>query len=266
MLMFTSVFIACAFLGAIVGFFAGLLGIGGGLIIVPVLVYLLPLLGISAELAFPMALATSLASIIFTSTSAAFAHHKNGNIPWPLAKSLVTTVAIGAVLGAIIAGLLSLQALTTIFGSAVLILAIYMFLSIKIERSIPLPSKWWLQFIGLFTGILASLMGIAGGAILVPILMYCSLSMRQAIGVATASGIIVALFGTLGYIFVGLGQSELPPWSIGYIYLPALLGIVLTSSLFAPLGVKAGAKLSLPYLKKGFAMFLMLVAIKMMWY
>ncbi|MFT6920401.1 MAG: putative membrane protein YfcA [Cognaticolwellia sp.] len=264
--MFSSVFLACALLGAAVGFFAGLLGIGGGLIIVPVLVYLLPLLGISAELAFPMALATSLASIIFTSTSAAFAHHKNGNIPWPIAQRLVITVAIGAMLGAVIAGMLSLKALTLIFASAVLILAAYMFLSIKTERSVALPSNWVLQFIGLFTGVLASLMGIAGGAILVPILMYYSLSMRQAIGLATASGIIVALFGALGYVIIGLGQSDLPPWSIGYIYLPALLGIVLTSSLFAPLGVKAGAKLSLPYLKKGFAIFLMLVAIKMMWY
>ncbi|MBA6291642.1 sulfite exporter TauE/SafE family protein [Colwellia sp. MB3u-70] len=264
--MFISVFLACALLGTVVGFFAGLLGIGGGLIIVPVLVYLLPLLGISAELAFPMALATSLASIIFTSTSAAFAHHKNGNIPWPIAQRLVITVAIGAMLGAIIAGMLSLKALTLIFASAVLILAAYMFLSIKVERSVALPNNWVLQFIGLFTGVLASLMGIAGGAILVPILMYCSLSMRQAIGVATASGIIVALFGALGYVIIGLGQSDLPPWSIGYIYLPALLGIVLTSSLFAPLGVKAGTKLSLPYLKKGFAIFLMLVAIKMMWY
>jgi len=264
--MFISVFLACALLGAVVGFFAGLLGIGGGLIIVPVLVYLLPLLGISAELAFPMALATSLASIIFTSTSAAFAHHKNGNIPWPIAQRLVITVAIGAMLGALIAGMLSLKALTLIFASAVLILAAYMFLSIKVERSVALPSNWVLQFIGLFTGVLASLMGIAGGAILVPILMYYSLSMRQAIGVATASGIIVALFGALGYVIIGFGQSDLPPWSIGYIYLPALLGIVLTSSLFAPLGVKAGAKLSLPCLKKGFAIFLMLVAIKMMWY
>ena len=96
--------------------------------------------------------------------------------------------------------------------------------------------------------------------------MYCSLSMRQAIGVATASGIIVALFGALGYVVIGFGQSELPAWSIGYIYLPALLGIVSTSSLFAPLGVKAGAKLPLRYLKKGFAVFLMLVAIKMMCY
>ncbi len=264
--MFISVFLACGLLGAIVGFFAGLLGIGGGLIIVPVLVYLLPLLGISAELAFPMALATSLASIIFTSTSAAFAHHKNGNIPWPIAKKLVITVAIGALLGAIIAGLLSLKALTIIFASAVLILAAYMFLSIKVQRTVELPTNWILQLIGLITGVLASLMGIAGGAILVPILMYCSLSMRQAIGVATASGIVVAFFGAIGYVVIGFGKSALPDWSIGYIYLPALLGIVLTSSLFAPLGVKAGANLSLPYLKKGFALFLILVAVKMIWW
>jgi len=264
--MFISVFLACALLGAVVGFFAGLLGIGGGLIIVPVLVYLLPLLGISAELAFPMALATSLASIIFTSSSAAFAHHKNGNIPWAIAKKLVITVASGALLGAVIAGMLSLKALTIIFASAVLILAVYMFLSIKVQRSVALPTDWRLHLIGLFTGVLASLMGIAGGAILVPILMYCSLSMRQAIGVATASGIVVAFFGALGYVVIGFGESNLPSWSVGYIYLPALLGIVLTSSLFAPLGVKAGAKLPLVYLKKGFAIFLMLVAIKMIYY
>ena len=169
-------------------------------------------------------------------------------------------------LGAVIAGLLSLKALTIIFASAVLVLAFYMLLSIKVERSVALPTNWVLQFIGLFTGVLASLMGIAGGAILVPILMYCSLSMRQAIGVATASGIIVALFGALGYVIIGIGKENLPAWSVGYIYLPALLGIVLTSSLFAPLGVKAGAKLPLRYMKKGFAVFLMLVAIKMMWY
>ena len=262
--MLLSVFLACALLGAIVGFFAGLLGIGGGLIIVPVLVNLLPFFGVAAELAFPMALATSLASIMFTSSSAAFAHHKNGNIPWGIAKRIGITVAIGAMLGAIIAGMLTLDALTLFFACAVFSLAVYMFLSIKIERSIALPANWILQIIGLFTGIIASLMGIAGGAILVPILMYCSFPMRQAIGVATASGIVVALFGALGYVLIAPEQSLLPDWSFGYIYLPALLGIVLTSSLFAPIGVKVGSSLPIPYLKKGFAVFLMLVALKMM--
>lgn len=263
MSMFVSVFLACTLLGAVVGFLAGLLGIGGGLIIVPVLVYLLPFLGISGEVALPMALATSLASIIFTSSSATLAHHKNGNIPWHIAKQLVFTVAIGGVLGAIIAGSLSLNALTNLFASAVFILAIYMLLSIKIERSIPLPNFTILAIIGLLSGIIASLMGIAGGAILVPILMYCSLTMRQAIGVATVCGIVVALFGAFGYVIIAPEQAMLPPWSIGYIYLPALLGIVLTSSLCAPVGVKVAKDLPVPYLKKGFAIFLMLVAIKM---
>lgn len=264
MSMFVSVFLACTLLGAVVGFFAGLLGIGGGLIIVPVLVYLLPLLGISHEIALPMALATSLASIIFTSSSATRAHHKNGNIPWPIAKQLIFTVAIGGVVGAIIAGSLSLAALTNLFASAVFLLAIYMFLSIKIERSIALPNHGILAIIGLVTGIIASLMGIAGGAILVPVLMYCSLAMRQAIGVATVCGIVVALFGALGYIIIAPQPSLMPSWSLGYIYLPALLGIILTSSLCAPIGVKVACSLPIPILKKGFALFLMLVAIKMM--
>ena len=261
--MLLSVFLACTLLGAVVGFFAGVLGIGGGLIIVPVLVYLLPTLGVSAELAFPMALATSLASIIFTSSSAALAHHKNGNIPWRITKCIGPTVAIGAMLGAVIAGMLSLDALTLFFAIAVFMLAAYMFLSIKVERSIAQPENWVLQLIGLLTGIVASLMGIAGGAILVPVLMYCSLPMRQAIGVATASGILVALFGAFGYVVIAPEQANLPAWSLGFIYLPALCGIVLTSSLFAPIGVKVAKVLPVPYLKKGFAIFLMLVAIKM---
>jgi uncharacterized membrane protein YfcA len=139
-----------------------------------------------------------------------------------------------------------------------------MFISVKIERTIPMPSTLMLQLIGLVVGAIASLMGIAGGALLVPILAYCSLPMRNAIGVATASGIVVALFGALGYIFVGIEQPDLPAWSVGYIYLPALLGIILTSSFLAPVGVRVGANLPVPILKKGFAVFLMLVAIKMM--
>lgn len=262
--MFISVFIACTLLGAIVGFFAGLLGIGGGLIIVPVLVYLLPLLGLSGELALPMALATSLASIVVTSSAAAFAHHKNNNIPWHIARNLAVSVAVGAIMGAVIADQLSSQTLTRIFALAVFLLASYMFLSVKIEKKIAMPSMLVLHLIGLSTGLLASLMGIAGGAILIPILSYCSLSMRHAIGVATACGIVVALFGALAYIVMGVNEAGLPAWSFGYVYLPALLGIILTSSLFAPVGVNVAGRVKVDNLKKGFALFLMLVALKML--
>jgi hypothetical protein len=258
-----TVFIFCLILGALVGFLAGLLGIGGGLIIVPALVYLLPLLNISPELIMPMALATSLATIVITSSSAAFAHHKNANIPWPLAKLVIIFVAIGALSGAIIADLLSAKTLTLIFSVAVILLAIYMLRSISRPKRRRLPSHNKLRLIGFFTGTLASLMGISGGAILIPTLTYFGVQLRYAIGVATACGMVVALFGSLGYIITGWNQPHLPSWSLGYLYLPALLGLVLTSSLLAPTGVQLAKKLPVTTLKKLFALFLIVVALKM---
>ena len=263
------IFISCIFLGAIVGFLAGLLGIGGGLIVVPTLVYLLPTLNVggevlSAEVIMPMALATSLAAIVMTSSSAAYAHNKNNNIPWDIVKPLLFIVAFGALSGAFIADLLSAKALTHFFAIAVMLLATYMLLSIRSQHSDTMPSRLKLQLIGFITGIVASLMGMAGGIILVPVLSYFGMPLRHCIGIATICGVMVALFGSLGYIISGLNNNLLPAWSLGYVYLPALLGIVLTSSLFAPVGVKISAKLPVQTLKKFFAVFLILVALKMM--
>jgi len=258
------IFVSCIFLGAIVGFLAGLLGIGGGLIVVPVLVYLLPQLGISNEVIMPMALATSLAAIVMTSSSAAFAHHKNNNIPWHITKPLMFIVASGALLGAFIADRLSAQALTNFFAGAVIVLASYMLVSIRSRQTREMPSNIQLQVISLVTGVIASLMGMAGGAILVPVLTYFGMPIRHCIGIATVCGVMVALFGSLGYIISGMGNELLPAWSLGYVYLPALLGVVLTSSLFAPVGVKYAAKLPVQTLKKFFAVFLIVVALKMM--
>ena len=259
-------FIACLILGAIVGLLAGLLGIGGGLVIVPVLVYLLPQLGVSPDIVMPVALGTSLATIVVTSAFAVRAHHKNRNIPWALARQLMFMVALGALIGAFIADQLSGQTLKNIFATAVIILACYMLLSIrsKKENTRELPANWLFQGIGLFTGVMASLMGIAGGAILVPALTYFGMQLRHTIGVATACGLVVAVFGSLGYIIAGLDQENLPSLSLGYIYLPVLLGISLTSSMFARYGVKMASKLPVRTLKKGFAVFLIIVAMRMM--
>ena len=257
------IFISCVLLGALVGFLAGLLGIGGGLLVVPALVYLLPQLGLDNEVIMPMALATSLSAIVMTSSSAAFAHHKNKNVPWDLTRPLMFIMAFGAMLGAFIADNLSAQTLTNFFAGAVIILASYMFASIRMQRSKTMPSRGKLQVIGFFTGVTASLMGMAGGAILVPVLTYFGLQLRHCIGIATVCGVMVALFGSLGYIISGLDNELLPAWSLGYVYLPALLGVVLTSSLFAPIGVKFAAKLPVQTLKKCFAVFLILVALKM---
>jgi uncharacterized membrane protein YfcA len=263
--MFLTVFLSCLLIGSVVGFLSGLLGIGGGLVIVPALVYLLPKLSLSNEVIMPVALATSLASIVITSGMAAFAHNKNNNIPWPLARRLMFSVALGALTGAFIADALSSKTLTGIFAGAVIFLACYMLFSINSTKKRPLPGNIVLQFIGLFTGVIASLMGIAGGAILVPVLSFCGMPLRQTIGVATICGVMVALFGSLGYVITGLNQPHLAPWSVGYIYLPALLGLTLTSSLLAPYGVSVARKLPVASIKKFFAAFLILVAIKMIW-
>lgn len=261
--MILIVFLSCIALGAIVGFLAGLLGIGGGLIVVPALVYLLPQLGVNEAVVMPLALGTSLAAIVITSSSAALAHHKNNNIPWHLAKPLMALVAIGALMGAFIADALSTQALKAFFASVVILLASYMLMSISSQKERELPAKVVLQGISWLTGIIASLMGMAGGAILVPALSYFGMPLRHSIGIATVCGVLVALFGSLGYIITGLDQNALPQWSLGYIYLPALLGIIISSSLFAPLGVKFASKLPVKTLKKCFAVFLIFVAIEM---
>lgn len=261
--MFVSVLILCAILGSITGFLAGLLGIGGGLVIVPALVYLLPSLGIPSDSLMPMAIGTSLATIVFTTASGTFAHHKNSNIPWGIAKQLMVMIALGALVGAFIADSLSNESLTFIFATAVTILACYMLFSGRVVKSKPIPSFLLIKTIGFGTGYIASIMGIAGGAILVPILTYYSMPIRQAIGTATACGFVVAVFGAAGFIFTGLDQDNLPDWSLGYVYLPAFIGIIATSSIFAPYGVKLAEKLPVRYLKRLFAGFLILVAIKM---
>ena len=262
--MFLDVLIACALLGCLTGFLAGLLGIGGGLVIVPVLIHLLPLFGVSHDHIMPVALATSLASIVFTSVIAARAHHKNDNIPWPITKQLMVTVAFGASLGAYVVDALSKETLTTIFAVAVILLASYMLLSIKVQKTKPMPRNSMINVIGLSVGYFSSLMGIAGGAILVPLLTHFSMSIRLAIGTATVCGLVVAVFGSLGFILAGLDQDDLPLWSIGYVYFPALIGIVSTSSLSAPYGVRLANKLPVRYLQRLFAIFLLIVAVKML--
>lgn len=260
---FFTVFISCLCLGAFAGFLAGLLGIGGGLILVPFLVYLLPLIGVNHELIMPMALATSLASIAFTSASAAFSHHKNNNILWPLARKVALYVSIGSVFGVFVAEQLSSEALSHFFAGAVIVLASYMFMSIKFTNTRAMPSTFLFSGITVLIGAFASLMGVAGGTILIPVLSYFGVNVRHAMGVATVSGIAIAIFGSLGFIYIGFYQEQLPSYSLGYIYLPALFSIVLASLFFAKLGVKMASRLPVVTLKKFFSIFLIIVAINM---
>ncbi|MBB1308400.1 sulfite exporter TauE/SafE family protein [Pseudoalteromonas sp. SR41-8] len=259
----------CALLGSGVGFLAGLLGIGGGLVIVPVLsIILLHFEILPAEQVVIAAIATSLASILFTSTSSAIAHHKNGNVPWTLAPWVMTGVALGALISGFIAALLPEQVVRLVFAVTVVLIAIKMFVSNKREPSVErdMPNKGVLTIMTTITGGLSAMIGIGGGALLVPLLTFFSVDMKKAIGCASACGIVIALFGSIGYISSGSGHFALEDGFAGFVYLPALFGIICTSWFTAPLGAKATHYLPVSLVKKIFAALLLATAVKMIMY
>ncbi len=251
-------------LGAIVGFLSGLLGIGGGLIIVPTLNYLLPLLDIPPSLVMPMALATSLASIIMTSSSSAYSHYRLGNVDTSVIKNLLPGVLIGAAMGSVIADALPTAYLPKIFGAIVLLLALQMGLSLSFKGGKPFPSKGKNVCSGTFIGTVSSLAGIGGGVLIVPYLNYFGIRMQSAIGSASLCAVFLAFSGMLGFVVIGLQQPlALPSLSLGYVYLPALLGIVVTSVLTTRIGAKMATKLPTVFLKRIFSLFLLCIGVSM---
>ncbi|WP_462152544.1 sulfite exporter TauE/SafE family protein [Pseudoalteromonas xiamenensis] len=257
----------CALLGSGVGFLAGLLGIGGGLVIVPILSsILLHFRVLPIEHIVITAIATSLASILFTSTSSALAHHKNGNVPWDIAPWIMVGVALGALLSGFMAAWLPEKAVRMVFAVSVILIALKMMFSGKNQDQKPrnLPNKSILTLLTSLTGGLSAMIGIGGGAVLVPLLTFFSLDMKKAIGCASVCGIVIALFGSIGYITSGSDLLALQDGFAGFVYLPALIGIVCTSWFTAPLGGKATHVLPVSTIKKIFAALLLLVATKML--
>ncbi|WP_144206880.1 sulfite exporter TauE/SafE family protein [Shewanella donghaensis] len=260
--------LSCALLGVGVGFLAGLLGIGGGLIIVPILSSILLHFEIlPAEQVVIVAIATSLASILFTSTSAAIAHHKNGNVPWGLAPWVMTGVALGALISGFMAALLPDKIVRLVFAVSVVLIALKMLYSSTksdVSTQDKMPNKGLLTIFTTIIGGLSAMIGIGGGALLVPLLTYFSLDMKKAIGCASACGIVIALFGSIGYISSGSAYFSLEDGFAGFVYLPALLGIVCTSWFMAPIGAKSTQHLPVSIIKKLFAALLLVMAAKMM--
>lgn len=257
----------CALLGSGVGFLAGLLGIGGGLVIVPVLSgILLHFDVLPADQVVVAAIATSLASILFTSTSSAIAHHKNGNVPWDLAPWIMTGVAFGALISGFMAALLPEKVVRIVFAVSVVLIACKMLYSsfkkgASNDRN--MPNKGLLTIFTTITGGLSAMIGIGGGALLVPLLTFFSLDMKKAIGCASACGIVIALFGSIGYISSGSSHFALEDGFAGFVYLPALLGIVCTSWFTAPLGAKSTQHLPVSTIKRIFAVLLFVMATNM---
>ncbi|CAH0541141.1 sulfite exporter TauE/SafE family protein [Vibrio marisflavi] len=247
-------------LGLIVGVLAGLLGIGGGLVVVPALHFLLPYIGVSTDVGMRIALATSLACIIVTTSSSVFNNLRLKNIDFYAARTLVPGVVVGGIFGVSLATWIPTEYLPKVFGIIVLGMAIQMFRSVNSQATRPLPSALKTAFSGVGIGTIASLAGVGGGSLTVPFLNRHGIEMRKAVGTSSVCAFAIAVSGMLSFTLHGYHATGLPKWSFGYVYLPALLSITITSVFTTKIGVRLAVGLPTKTLKKIFAIFLMIVA------
>lgn len=249
--------------GLIAGVLAGLLGVGGGLVIVPMLVFCFVKQGVQADLIMHMALGTSLASIIFTSISSFMSHHRRGAVDWSIVKDIVPGILIGTFGGTFVASRLSTGFLKGFFCIFLYSVATQMIMNKKPKASRELPGSGGMFGIGSGIGLASALVGIGGGSLSVPFMLWCNIPAHRAIGTSAAIGFPIAIAGALGFIVNNLHATGLPQYSLGYVYLPALLFIVCFSVMTAPLGAKLAHSLPVDKLKRIFALFLYAVATKM---
>lgn len=251
--------------GAVAGVLAGLLGIGGGLVIVPMVVFGLTWQATPPEHIMHLALGTSMASIIFTSVSSFMAHHRRGAVQWDVVRRIVLGILLGTFLGASLASRLSTNVLKAIFVVFLYYMAVDLLRNRKPKASRTLPGPWGMFGVGTVIGVVSAFVGIGGGTLSVPFMIYCNLPVHTAIGTSAAIGFPIAVAGTVGYVVNGLGAANLPSLSLGYIYLPALLGLVLLSVLTAPLGARLAHSLPVDKLKRIFALLLFVIGTKMLY-
>ena len=250
--------------GAFAGLLAGLLGVGGGLLIVPILALSFATQGIADEVQMHLAVGTSLATIIFTSLSSIYAHHRRGAVAWPVFRAMTPGIILGALLGAVIARWLPSFSLRTLFGVFELFVALQMALSLKPAPHRGLPGSWGMSGAGAVIGSLSALLGVGGGTLTVPFLLWCNVAIHRAIATSAACGLPIAVAGATGFVISGWHNTLLPEWSSGYLYWPALLGVVTASVLFAPLWARLAHRLPTLVLKRLFALLLLGLALRML--
>ena len=261
-----SLIFSLCLLGLATGFLAGLLGIGGGMIMVPFITAILSSRGVDVDLSIKMAIATSMGTIIFTSISSVRAHQKRGAIRWDLVKSLAPGIVLGAAIASVgVFSILKGSALALFFALFVSFSATQMFLDKKPAPSRAVPGPAGLIGAGSVIGFLSGLLGAGGGFISVPFMTWCNVAIHNAVATSAALGFPIALANAVGYVVGGSGLTDLPPYSIGYIWLPALLVIASCSVLTAPLGATAAHKLPVKKLKRLFASILYLLAAYMLY-
>ena len=250
-----------ALLGLIAGFLAGLLGIGGGMIMVPFLTMILSARGVDPQLSIKMAIATSMATIVFTSVSSVRAHHKRGAVRWDIVKRLAPGIVLGAAAGSLgVFSSLKGSSLALFFAVFVGFSATQMFLDRKPSPTRQLPGPTGLVSAGGIIGLVSGLVGAGGGFISVPFMIWCNVAIHQAVATSAALGFPIALANVSGYIISGYQLTNLPDYSLGYVWLPALMVIASCSVTTAPLGALTAHNLPIKTLKKVFAGILYLLA------
>ncbi len=252
-------------LGIFAGFIAGLFGVGGGLMLVPLLFMIFAAQGFAEAHLMHMALGTSMATIVFTSISSMRAHHLHAAVRWEIVKSMAPGLMLGTLTGTLIASSISTRPLAIMFTVIVYYAALQMSFGFTPKPSHRLPGTAGLFLAGMLIGGVSSLVSAGGGFMSVPFMLWCNVAIHQAVGTSSALGFPIAIAGAIGYILSGWNAPGLPPYSLGYIYLPALAGVVLMSFTMAPVGARLAHKLPVKKLKRAFGGFLALLATKMLY-
>lgn len=251
--------------GLAAGFVGGLFGIGGGVVVVPALYLVFTALGIDESVRMHLAVGTSLSTIIATSWRSLATHTKAGAVDYDVLKAWGPWIMLGAIAGAIIAGIVSNEVLLLVFGFGLLLVALQMGLgnpNFRISRDLPAGAPR--AAIASSIGLLSAMMGIGGGAFGVTVMTLCGRPIHQAVATASGFGAAIALPASLGYIIAGWGREGLPPWSLGFVSLPGFVILAALTAITAPIGARLAHRLPQQTLKRAFAIFLALIALNML--
>ena len=251
--------------GAIAGLMAGLLGVGGGLVIVPALAWLFATQGFDGASLMHFAVGTSLAVIVPTALSSLFAHHRRGSVDWTTVKRLTPGIVLGALAGAALARQLSSNGLAVFFGLFEIAVAVQLFIGAQPGGHRPLPGRPGMGVAGSVIGLVSALLGIGGGTLTTPFLVWNGVDIRRAVGTSATCGLPVALAGAAGFAIAGLDTPVQPGLNTGFIVWPAMAAITLASVLLAPTGAALAHRLPRRVLQRVFAAFLLLVGGRMLW-
>ncbi len=252
-------------LGAYVGFLAGLLGIGGGFTMVPVLTEVFERQGIAASHLLSLAIGTSAAAIVFGALASAHAHHRRGAVVWRIVAAMAPGLVLGSLVGPQIASALPMRVMAGIFGGFTWLTAVRMVSSRPPKATRDLPGGPAMFAVGTAIGLAAGMVGTGGAFLSVPFMTRCNVRVHNAVATSAAIGLPVAVASTIGYAYAGWSASDLPRYSIGYIYLPAMIVMVAMSMLFAPLGARVAHAWPVVRLRKAFSLLMLILGAWMWW-